>query len=95
MTNSAVRAIVRVKRTLMRAIMDIRVNVFIITLPMIKKLQMIMGMLNKSKIIVVNQTKKNIISIIRNVSLFIQDTRVPVSFLVIDALEDNLLLGIN
>jgi len=50
---------------------------------------------DKSKIIAIDQTKKNVISIIRNAFLLIQDTRVPISLLVINTLEDNLLLGID
>ncbi len=48
---------------------------------------------DRSKIIAVDQTKKNVIGIIRDTSLLIQDVRVPVNLLVIDTLEDNLLLG--
>lgn len=54
MVNSAVRVIVRVKRTLMRVIMDIRANISIITLSIVKKLQMIMRMPDRSKIIAVD-----------------------------------------
>jgi len=73
MTNSVVRAIIRVKRILMRAIMDIEANVSIITLPVVKKIQMIIRMPDGSKIIAINQTKKNVIGIIKNASLSIQD----------------------
>ncbi len=52
-----------------------------------------MGMPDGSKIIAVDQTKKNIIGIVKDASLSIQDVRVPVNLLVIDASEDNLLLG--
>jgi len=52
-----------------------------------------MGMSDGSKIIAVDQTKKNVISIIRDVPLSIQDARVSVNFLVIETSEDNLLLG--
>jgi len=45
-----------------------------------------------SKIIAVDQIKKNVISIIRDASLSIQDARVLVNLLVIDIPEDNLLL---
>ena len=79
MANSAVKAIVRVKGILMRAIMNIRTNVSIITLSVvrvIRKLRMTMEMLDKSKIIAINQTKKNVINIIRDVSLSIQDASV-------------------
>ncbi len=54
MANSAVRAIVRVKEILMRTIMDIEANVFIITLLVIKKLQMIMKISDGSKIIAID-----------------------------------------
>ena len=52
-----------------------------------------MEMPDGSKIIAVDQTKKNVISIIRDASLSIQDARVPVNLLVIEVPEDNLLLG--
>ena len=52
-----------------------------------------MGMPDGSKIIAVDQTKKNVISIVRDAPLSIQDARVSVSLLVIEASEDNLLLG--
>jgi len=93
MANSAVRTTVRVKGTPMRAVLDTRANVSIITLPVVKKLRLIMGMPDGSKIIAVDQTKKNIISIIRDAPLLIQDAKVQVNLLVIEASEDNLLLG--
>ncbi len=52
-----------------------------------------MGMPDGSKIIAVDQIKKNVISIVKDASLLIQDARVPVNLLVIEASEDNLLLG--
>ncbi len=54
---------------------------------------MTIGMPDGSKIIAVNQTKKNVISIVKNASFSIQDARVSVNLLVIDVSEDNLLLG--
>ncbi len=51
-----------------------------------------MEMLNRSKIIAINQTKKNIISIVKDAPLLIQDARVSVNLLVINASENNLLL---
>src|SRR6266498_3957367 len=93
MANLVVRTIVRVKGNLMRAIINTRANVSIITLPVVKKLHLTMGMPDRSKIVAVDQTKKNVIGIVRDVSLSIQDARVPVNLLVIEAPEDNLLLG--
>ena len=52
-----------------------------------------MGMPNGSKIIAVDQTKKNVIGIVRDAPLLIQDVRVPINLLVIETPEDNLLLG--
>ena len=52
-----------------------------------------MEMPDGSKIIAVDQTKKNVISIVKDAPLSIQDVRIPISLLVIDASEDNLLLG--
>ena len=77
----------------MRAILDTEANVSIVTLPVVKKLRLTMRMPDGSKIIVVDQTKKNVIGIVRDASLSIQDARVLVNLLVIEALEDNLLLG--
>jgi len=56
---------------------------------------MTMRIMNGSKIIIINQIKKNVISIVKDAPLSIQDARVPVSLLVIDIPEDNLLLGID
>jgi len=54
MTNLAVRAIVRVKGILMRAIIDIRANISIITLSVVKKLQITIGMPDENKIIAID-----------------------------------------
>ncbi len=54
MANSAVKAIVRVKGTPIRVIMDTRANVSIVTLPIVKKLRMTMRMSDGSKIIAIN-----------------------------------------
>ncbi len=51
-----------------------------------------MEVLDRSKIIVINQMRKNVISIIKNIFLSIQDARIPVNLLVINILKDNLLL---
>ena len=66
MTNLVVRTTVRVKGTPMRVVLNTRANVSIITLPVIKKLRLTMGMLDGSKIIAVDQTKKNVIGIVRD-----------------------------
>ncbi len=71
MTNSAVRIVIRIKRILIKAIMDTEANIFIIILLVIKKLRMIMRISDKSKIIAINQIKKNVISIIKDASFFI------------------------
>ncbi len=95
MANSAVRTTVRIKGTPMRAILDTGANVSIVTLPVVKKLHLTMGMPDGSKIIAVDQIKKNVIGIVRDASLSIQDARVPINLLVIEASEDNLLLGMD
>ena len=77
----------------MKAIIDIKANVSIVILLVVRKLCIIMGMPNKSKIVAIDQTKKNVIRVMQNVLLSIQDTKVSVNLLVIDASEDNLLLG--
>src|SRR6266498_2711731 len=92
MVNFTVEAIIRVKGTPMRAIMDTEANIFIIILPVVKKLQMTMEMPNGSKIIAIDQTKKNVISIVKDAPLSIQDARISVNLLVINVPEDNLLL---
>ncbi len=92
MTNSAVRTTVRVKGTPMKAVLNTGTNVFIVTLPVVKKLHLIMGMPDGSKIIAVDQIKKNVIGIVRDTPLSIQDARVSVNLLVIEAPKDNLLL---
>ena len=93
MANLAVRIMVRIKGILMKAILDTEANVSIVTLPVVKKLCLTMGMPDGSKIIAVDQTKKNVISIVRDAPLLIQDARIPVNLLVINAPKDNLLLG--
>jgi len=92
MTNSAVRVTIRVKGTPIRAVLDTGANVSIITLLVVKKLRLTMGMPDGSKIIAVDQTKKNVIGIVKDAPLSIQDARVPITLLVIEASEDNLLL---
>ncbi len=92
MANLTVRTTVRVKGTPMKAVLNTGANVSIVTLPMVKKLRLTMGIPDESKIIAVDQTKKNIISIVRDAPLSIQDARVPVNLLVIEASENNLLL---
>src|SRR6266540_1650146 len=67
MANLAVRTTVRVKGTPMRAVLDTGANVSIITLPVVKKLRLTLGMPNGSKIIAVDQTKKNVVGIVRDV----------------------------
>ena len=76
----------------MKAVLDTGANVSIVTLPIVKKLRLTMGMPDGSKIIAVDQTKKNVIGIVRDAPLSIQDARVPINLLVIEASEDNLLL---
>ena len=71
MMNLTVRTIVRVKGTLIKAIIDIRTNVSIIILLVVKKLRIIMRMPDGSKIIAIDQIKKNIISIMKNAFLLI------------------------
>ncbi len=55
----------------MKVIMDTRANISIIILLVIKKLWMVMEMPNRNKIIVINQTKKNVIGIVKDTSLSI------------------------
>ncbi len=92
MTNLMVRVIVRVKGILMRVVLNTEANVSIVTLSVVKKLHLTMRMPDGSKIITVDQTKKNVIRIMRDAPLLIQDARVSVNLLVIETLKDNLLL---
>ncbi len=71
MANLAVRVIVRVKEILIKAIIDIRANISIITLSVIKKLRITIRISDGSKIIAVDQIKKNVIGVIRDTSLSI------------------------
>ncbi len=95
MANSAVRTTIRIKGILIKAVLNTGANVSIVTLLVVKKLRLIMGMPDGSKIIAVDQTKKNVIGIVRDAPLSIQDARVLINLLVIETLEDNLLLGTN
>ncbi len=54
MANSAVRAIIRVKGTLMRAVLNTGANISIVTLLIVRKLRLTMGVPDGSKIIAVN-----------------------------------------
>ncbi len=72
--------------------MDIGANVSIVILSVVRKLHLTIRMLDRSKIIAVDQTKKNVIGIVKDASLSIQNARIPVNLLVIDAPENNLLL---
>ena len=54
MANSTIRAIVRVKETSMRAVLDTGANVLIVTLPIVKKLRLTMRMSDESKIIAID-----------------------------------------
>ncbi len=69
MANSAIRTIVRVKGTSMRAVLDTGANVSIVTIPVVKKLCLTMRMSDGSKIIAVDQTKKNVIGIQSNLDI--------------------------
>ena len=54
MANLVVRTVVRVKRTLMRAVLNTEANVSIVTLPVVKKLRLTIRMSDESKIITVD-----------------------------------------
>ncbi len=58
MANSTVRTIVRVKEIPIRAILDTGANVSIITLSIVKKLHLAIGMPDGNKIIAIDQTNK-------------------------------------
>jgi len=75
MTNLAIRTVVRVKETPMRAILNTKVNVSIIILLIVKKLHLIMRMPDGSNIIAIDQIKKNVIGIVKDAPLSIQNAR--------------------
>ena len=50
----------------MRAVLDTGANMSIVTLPVVKKLHLTMEMPDRSKIIAVDQTKKNVIGIVKD-----------------------------
>ena len=54
MANLVVRTTVRVKGTLMRAVLNTGANVSIVTLPVVKKLHLTIGIPDGSKIIAVD-----------------------------------------
>ena len=55
----------------MRAVLDTGANVSIVILPVVKKLCLTMEMPDGSKIIAIDQTKKNVISLIKDIPLSI------------------------
>jgi len=71
MANLTIKAIVRVKEILMKTIIDTGINISIIILLVVKKLKMTIELSDRSQIIMVNQTKKNVIRIVRDVSFSI------------------------
>ena len=71
MANLAVKTTIRVKGTPMRAVLDTGTNVSIVTLPVVKKLRLTIEMLDESKIIAIDQIKKNVIGIVKDAPLSI------------------------
>ena len=71
MANLTIKAIVRVKEILMKTIIDTGINISIIILLVVKKLKMTIELSDRSQIIMINQTKKNVIRIVRDVSFSI------------------------
>ncbi len=90
---SAVRTTIRVKGHPVKAIVDSEASVSIITLPIVKQLQLQMSPADGSSIVAVDQAKKKVIGFVRGAPLAIADARVPVDLMVIDALRAALLVG--
>jgi len=91
--DTATRITVRMKEHPIKTIIDTEANVSIVIYPIIKRLQLAMRSTDDSQIIAVNQQRKTVKVVVREVSLAIADVKVPITLLVIDALEPNLLLG--
>ena len=88
-----IRITVRVKGYLIKIIIDIGANVFIVIYPIVKRLQLTMESADGSQIIAVDQQRKTVKGVVKEVSLAIADAKVPITLLVIDAPEPNLLLS--
>src|SRR6266545_6819121 len=80
---SAVRTTIRVKGHSVKAIVDSEASVSIITLPIVKQLQLQMSSTDGSSIVAVDQAKKKVISFVQGAFLAIADVRVPVDLMVI------------
>jgi len=82
-----------VKGHLIKAIIDSRASVSIITLPIVKQLRLQMSLANSSSIVIVDQAKKKVIGFIRGAPFIIADVRVLVDLIIIDAPRAALLVG--
>ena len=92
---TATRMTIKVKEYPVQIIINTEANISIITYPIIKKLQLAMGLVDSSQIIAIDQQRKMIKGIVKKALLAIADARVPITLLVIDTLESNLLLKTN
>ena len=89
---SAVRTTIRVKGHSVKAIVDSEASVSIITLPIVKQLQLQMSSTDGSSIVAVDQAKKKVIGFVQKALLVIANARVPVDLMVIDTSRAALLV---
>ncbi len=95
MTNDSIvtRMTVRVKEYHIKIIIDTGVNVSIVTYPIVKRLQLAMGLADGSQIIAVDQQRKTVKGVVKEAPLAIANVKVPIILLVINMSESNLLFS--
>ncbi len=81
------------KDHLVKAIVDSKALVSIITLPIIKQLRLQMSPVDGSSIVAVDQAKNKVIGFVRGAPLVIADVRVLVDLMVIDVPRAALLVS--
>jgi len=90
---TAIKTTVRMKGHPIKTIINTGINVSIITYPIVKRLQLAIGPADGNQIIAIDQQKKTVKRVIKEAPLAIADAKVPITLLVIDILESNILLG--
>jgi len=91
--DTAIRITVRVKGYPIKTIIDTKANVSIITYLIVKRLQLVIGSADGSQIIAVDQQKKTVKGVVKEVPLAIVNVKMSIILLVIDVPELNLLFG--
>ena len=89
--STATRITVRVKGHPIKTIINTGVNVFIVTYPIVKRFQLAIRPADGSQIIAIDQQRKTVKRVIKEVLLAIADVKVPITLLIINVLEPNLL----